>query len=191
MKKKILIGFLLLALQVFLVGGATSAYFTAEAAPKGREFDTGTVEIAVRHQPAGASRSTVDFEQSGSEKALWKIENTGKEDVRLRIKVIKTLSPDPCSAANIPAAQSFELKGAEPAIVPESDVELEVSEGWDLDVYDGYYYYNSTVPNGASVEFELTLNVMGGWSGDCRLEIVAQALQASNTSEDTWEKYIN
>ena len=214
MKIKILTSVLLIGLLSLLVAGGTLAYFTDEAAVKKATFRFTTVEIAITEKSAIES-SAIELNCSGptSEPAAWLISNEGSEDVRLRVKVVEMdenkgkfdiqslepesleqepfsgeetgMGPDLATETDAPGAAGFR-----PPSPPQIDLVV-ISQGWTKN--GDYYYYDGTLPQNGKAEFAVQLrasndNLRGTYSKT--VKIMAQALQVSNTDEDTWQ-YLN
>ncbi len=205
MKRKILIGFLLIGLQSFLVGGLTAAYFVDSKPLDSSKFQFSTVQISVAQLESVDDSSITIADNETTRQAGWTITNTGSQDVRLRVKVTGTLTadttvgiePEEPAGPNTDdggtksiqqAAEPIEEndgkveKAAKPdekeAVTP--GVELIPDNGWELKD-DGYYYYDGQLEPDGEVPFNLTLNIVGDWSGQYTLQIEAQALQVPNT----------
>lgn len=88
---------LIIALAIALIGGATSAWFTAEADLPEAEFKAGTVKVnvdngVVKEAMEGKSFDNVNPGDCGSVK--WKIVNKGTKDAELRVKLTELWDGD-------------------------------------------------------------------------------------------------
>jgi predicted ribosomally synthesized peptide with SipW-like signal peptide len=90
MKSRMLISMLVIALAAAAIGGATMAWFTAEADVPDVTFTAGTVDVEVDNNPAIATledRSIENVNPGDCATICWNIRNVGTKRAELRVKV--------------------------------------------------------------------------------------------------------
>lgn len=180
MKKKIIV-LALIVMAVSILAAGSAAFFTAETTAH-NVITSGGVDIKLI-ETAKTDDGEKDFEDvdgvmpSEEVSKIVKVENTGKSEAWVRIKVDV-------------AVKSGETDG------PELNTEA-VTMNFDLDKWtdggDGYYYYNSKLAAGATTEPLFTTVTFDKDMGDeyqnatFTIDVTAYAVQTANNGETAAE----
>jgi hypothetical protein len=167
-RKTIVMSVVSVAFSLVLARSAVIAYFSGDSDLKSglMQFLTGTVKIAFQGGPqVEAVNKYVD-----TKKVTWTVQNTGNNDVFLRVKPLGSFYID---------------KGVNGENV---DIEI-VDYGWQKGK-DGYYYYDKklgieeTVEISLGISFDVWHTVEG-----LPVDIEVEAIQASNDAMASEWKY--